>query len=95
MNLDEGTLHLNEILENTKKIIWNYMMPKYQIYLGYEKLMKILNKIISNSHVGGDPIGSGIYIFMSIINHDCNNNSTFWTEKSKINVAAFRKIQKG
>lgn len=57
--------------------------------------MKIINKIICNSHVGGDPIGSGIYIFMSIINHDCNNNSTFWTEKSKINVASFKKILKG
>ena len=71
------------------------MMPKYRKYLGWGKLMEIINKIISNSHVGGDPIGSGIYVFSSLTNHDCNNNCTFWTEKSKLNLAAFKKIHKG
>jgi len=57
--------------------------------------MEIIKKIISNSHVGGDPIGSGIYVFSSLTNHDCNNNCTFWTEESKLNLAAFKKIHKG
>ena len=93
--LEGGSPYSNEVLDNTKKIIWDYMMPKYRKYLGWGKLMEIINKIISNSHVGGDPIGSGIYVFSSLTNHDCNNNCTFWTEKSKLNLAAFKKIHKG
>ena len=30
-----------------------------------------------------------------MLNHNCENNSCFWTENSRINVASFKKIKKG
>ena len=53
------------MLKNSKFLIWKYMEKKYKTVLGYDLMIKIFNKIVSNSHVGSDPIGSGIYIITS------------------------------
>ena len=78
--LTEGTPYLNDILFNTKSLIWKYIKRKFKNMIGYDLLIKIINKIVSNSHVGSDPLGCGIYIFCSQINHSCDNNCSFWTE---------------
>lgn len=63
--MTEGTPELNESLSNTKMLVWKYMKQKYKIYIGYDLLIRIINKIISNSHLGSDPFGSGVYLCMS------------------------------
>lgn len=35
------------------------------MYIGYDLLIRIINKIISNSHLGSDPFGSGVYLCLS------------------------------
>ena len=54
-----------------------------------------LKRIISNAHTGSDPMGGGLYIFPSMFNHDCSNNSQHWTENSVLNLTLQRDVKKG
>ena len=41
------------------------MKQKYKMFSGYDLVVKILYKIVSNSHVVSDPLGAGIYVCSS------------------------------
>ena len=36
--------------------------------------------------MGSDPIGAGMYILCSQLNHDCLNNCSYWTENEEMHV---------
>ena len=38
------------------------MKKKYKIIYGREGLLQVINRIVSNSHAGGDPVGSDNYL---------------------------------